>query len=112
MASRNLVAAMCLLAALASVASRVNAQASAAGDKTKKEALEWIDSYARFQVLFSKDDMKKLRDRVAAMTPEEAADWWKKTTRQRLLLTSPQWQETENWLRKFLDVQAKYSDED
>src|SRR4051794_25180107 len=81
-------------------------------EKIKKEALEFLDNYARFQVLFHPEDVKKLHDRVAAMSPEEAAAWWAKTEPQRKLLTSPEWAETENWLRKFLQVQAKYSDEE
>jgi hypothetical protein len=28
------------------------------------------------------------------------------------VLSSPQWSETETWLRKFLEVQARYSDEE
>lgn len=81
-------------------------------EKKKKDALEWLDRFARYQVLFNTDDVKKLRDKVAAMSPEEAAAWWEKTAPQRQVLASPQWAETESWLRKFLDVQAKYSDEE
>jgi hypothetical protein len=74
--------------------------------------VKWLESFARYQVLFNADDVKKLRDRVAAMTPEEAAKWWEQTTPQRKVLASPEWSETEEWLRKFLNVQAKYSDEE
>jgi hypothetical protein len=81
-------------------------------DATKKEALAWLDNFAQFQVLFHEDDVKKLRQRVEAMSPQEAASWWEKTGAQRDVLSSPQWRETERWLRDFLRVQAKYSDED
>jgi hypothetical protein len=86
--------------------------AAPSAEKTKKQALEWLDSFARFQVLFSADDVKSLRDRVASMSPDEAAAWWEKTTPQRKLLSSPEWSETENWLRKFLNVQARYNDDE
>src|SRR4029079_15887641 len=74
--------------------------------------LVWLVVFARVQVLFHVDDVKKLRERVAAMSPAEAAAWWDKTAEQRQVLTSPQWRDTERWLREFLEVQAKYSDED
>jgi hypothetical protein len=85
---------------------------TASAEKQKEEALLWLDRFARVQVLFHVDDVKKLRERVAAMSPAEAALWWEKTAPQREVLTSPQWRDTERWLREFLEVQAKYSDED
>jgi hypothetical protein len=88
------------------------AQPAPKPEKVKKEALEWLTSFARFQVLFSAEDVAKLRQRIEAMTPEEAAAWWEKTAPQRAILASPQWMETESWLRKFLNVQARYSDEE
>lgn len=81
-------------------------------DRVRKDALEWLDGFARYQVLFSADDVAKLRKKVEAMSPEDAASWWEKTAPQRAILASPQWTETENWLRKFLNVQARYSDEE
>lgn len=84
----------------------------ATAERTQKDAVTWLDNFARFQVLFNADDVKRLRERVAAMSPEEAAAWWERTAPQRQVLSSPQWRETESWLKKFLDVQAKYSDEE
>jgi hypothetical protein len=81
-------------------------------EQTKQEALAWLTSFSRYQVLFHADDVKKLKERVEAMTPEEAAKWWDRTAPQRKVLASPEWAETENWLRQFLDVQARYSDEE
>jgi hypothetical protein len=81
-------------------------------ERTKQEALKWLESFARFQVLFHAEDVKKLQQRVEAMSPEEAAKWWEQTALQRKVLASPEWSETEEWLRKFLNVQAKYSDEE
>jgi hypothetical protein len=85
---------------------------STSAQRTKEDALSWLTSFARYQVLFHADDVKKLRDRVEAMTPEEAAKWWEQTAPQRKVLASSEWSETEDWLRKFLRVQAKYSDEE
>src|SRR5436190_23287907 len=79
-------------------------------ERTKQDALQWLTSFGRYQVLFHAEDVKKLQERVAAMTPEEAAKWWDRTAPQRKVLASPEWDETERWLRQFLDVQAKYSD--
>jgi len=81
-------------------------------ERTKQDALQWLTSFGRYQVLFHADDVKKLRERVAAMSPEEAAKWWDRTAPQRKVLASPEWDETERWLRQFLDVQARYSDEE
>lgn len=88
------------------------AQTPPSAQRTKEDALQWLDSFARFQVLFHADDVKKLRARVEAMTPEEAAKWWAETEPKRKVLASPEWSETEQWLRQFLSVQAKYSDEE
>src|SRR6266850_890306 len=103
MIAQKILIGVVFVVAAANQDSPVWAQSAApSAEKTKKEALEFLDSYARFQVLFHPEDVKKLRDRVAAMTPEEATAWWAKTTPQRQLLTSPEWAETEAWLRKFL----------
>ena len=79
--------------------------------EAKKEALAWLDEFAKVEVLFSQDDLKKLRAKVAEMSDEEAAAWWKMSAEERELLESEQWQETRAWLREFLKVQAIYSDE-
>ncbi|MCO6454368.1 MAG: hypothetical protein J5I93_03550 [Pirellulaceae bacterium] len=86
--------------------------APATADSAKKEALEWLDAFSRRQVLFHSDDVKKLRARVAAMSEEEAAAWWQESEPKRRVLASPEWAETESWLRQFLAVQAIYSDEE
>ena len=100
-----------LIAVFATVG-QCTAQASAPNaEQTKQDALMWLTSFGRYQVLFHADDVKKLRERVEKMTPEEAAKWWAQTEPQRKLLASPQWSETEDWLRRFLNVQAKYSDD-
>jgi hypothetical protein len=101
------VAAVCWLAGITRASSN-----EAENEAIKKEALAWLDDFASRQVLFHADDVKKLKTRVEAMSPEEAATWWEEKAPQRKALSSPEWLETENWLRKFLDVQAIYSDDD
>jgi len=79
--------------------------------EVKQQALAWLDEFAKEEVLFSQKDLEKLRAKVASMSDEEAAAWWKKSAQERELLDSEQWQETRDWLREFLKVQAIYSDE-
>jgi hypothetical protein len=78
----------------------------------KKSALQWLDRFSREQVLFHEEDVKKLREKVEAMSPEEVSKWWKERASNREMLDSPEWQESQNWLREFLRVQARYSDDD
>lgn len=85
---------------------------AADAEATKKEALTWLDDFASRQVLFHADDVKKLKAKVEAMSPEEAVLWWEEKAPQREALSSPEWLETERWLREFLRVQAIYSDDD
>jgi hypothetical protein len=113
MVVRPIPVALVLASLIAGLATPCIAQPAAArADRTKRDALQWLDSFSRYQVLFNAEDVKKLRAKVEAMPAEEAAAWWEKSEPQRKVLASPEWGETESWLRKFLDVQAKYSDED
>ena len=77
----------------------------------KQQALRWLDRFAVNQALFSEQDVQKLRNKVAGMSDEEAQKWWDDTAIRRELLDSPDWQETQQWLKEFLKVQAIYSDE-
>ncbi len=86
-------------------------QAEDAPADVQKKALAWLDDFAVDQVLFHPKDVQKLHDKVAKMTPEEAAKWWDKTAEERKLFDSEDWQETRAWLKEFLKVQAIYSDE-
>lgn len=100
----------CLVAGWSGICLAQPAPASA--DSAHQAALEWLDNFSRRQVLFHADDVKKLRARVEAMSAEEAAAWWQQSEPKRRLLASPEWLETESWLRQFLAVQARYSDEE
>ena len=99
-----------LLAAPATAQSAPAADDSNDGIK-KAQALKWIDRFAAEQVLFSTQDVERLREKVVKMTETEAAAWWNKSASHRKLFDSKDWQETRRWLREFLRVQAIYSDE-
>jgi hypothetical protein len=101
---------MCVLAVFASPARSQVSSTDAAEDK--KNALNWLDRFSRVQVLFHPEDVKKLRDKVEAMSPEDVSKWWKERAPNREVLDSKEWQEAQNWFREFLRVQARYSDED
>lgn len=110
MTTRDLLLAGLVLAGVSFPAGTYG-QAPRSPEKIKQAAQEWLADFAKFQVLFNAEDVKKLQERVAAMSPEEAAAWFEKTAPQRQMLSSPEWVDTENWLRRFLNVQARYSDE-
>ena len=74
-------------------------------------ALKWINSYAKVQVLFHKKDVERVREKLSQASPEQAQQWLVETREIREALDSARWKETQNWLRKFLEVQAIYSDE-
>lgn len=94
------------------VVSRASGQAVSSPAEVKQTALKWLESFAQTQVLFHEEDMKRLKEKVAAMSPDEASKWWQERAANREFLDSPRWQETQNWLREFLRVQARYSDEE
>ena len=77
-----------------------------------REALGWLDRYLRAEVLFKKEDIEKIRKKVAAMSPEELQRWLSETAKIRAFLESDDWRKTREWLREFLKVQAIYSDEE
>ena len=81
-------------------------------ENAKAKVLEWIEDYRKEQVLFHDDDIARLQKELAEDTPEEAIKWWQRTASMREALESPQWQETREWLREFLKVQAIFSDEE
>ncbi len=82
-----------------------------AADDSKKEALAWIDSYRKVQVMFHDKDIERVRKKLEESTPEKAAEWLKDTKEMRKALDSPEWKETRVWFKEFLKVQAIYTDE-
>lgn len=81
-------------------------------EDTRAKALAWIDAYLPEQVLLTPGDAATFRERVARMSPQEAAAWLEQTAPLRTTLMSPSWLETRNWLRRFFEVQAVYSEHD
>ena len=77
----------------------------------RQQALAWLDRFRADQALFAESDVEQLHGKLAAATDEEARQWWEATEQSRQLLASPQWQETHDWFRKFLRVQAMLSED-
>jgi len=81
-------------------------------EQRKQEALDWLDNYLRVQVLFEPEDIQAVRETVAQMNPEELEAWIERTSALRADLESPEWKETQAWLREFLRVQAIYTEDE
>lgn len=86
-------------------------EAGAAGT-ARDQALQWVDRYRRDQTLFHDKDIERLVDRISRATPAQAEAWLEETQAIRAALDSPQWKETQQWFKEFLEVQAIYSDDD
>lgn len=81
-------------------------------DEERRGALDWLDRYITVQILFDRKDIEALRAKVATMPAGELHDWIQKTKQIRAKLESERWQQTREWLREFLRVQASYSDDE
>jgi len=78
----------------------------------KRKILDWLDRYQAVQVIFKEDHIEKLRANVARMPKDDLDRWLAQTAEVRAVLDSDEWQETREWYREFLRVQAIYSDEE
>ncbi len=87
-------------------------QPGADHEKEMQEALDWLDHYLSVQVIFRQEDVIKLRENVAKMTPEQLQAWLSRTKQVRERLSSPEWARTQAHLSDFLSKQAIYSDEE
>lgn len=96
--------------ALTILVSGLRTATAEAADDPKAEALKWIDSYRKVQVMFHDKDIERVRKKLEEATPEKAAEWLKETEELRTALDSKEWKETRDWLKEFLKVQAIYSD--
>jgi hypothetical protein len=74
--------------------------------------LQWFDNYAAETVIFQRQYIEAIRDRIAAMPPNEFNRWAIETVALREKLGSSEWQEAREWLRVFLEVSASSSSED
>ena len=85
---------------------------SLTAEERKQATLLWLDKYLTDSELMRKEDMAKIREAVAKMTPTQLDGWLKQTKSLSEYVESPQWQETKRWLKGFLRVQAIYSDKE
>ena len=97
---------------LTSASRAAEAQQAEQPQDARQQALAWLDRFSADQTLFADSDLEQLRSKLAAATETEARQWWEATEQSRQLLASPQWQETHDWFRRFLRVQAMLSDEE
>jgi hypothetical protein len=58
------------------------------------------------------EDVVKIRQAIAQMTPSQLEQWLQQTRKLREYVESDEWQQTKQWLRGFLRVQNIYSDKE
>jgi hypothetical protein len=78
----------------------------------RETTLLWLDSFLTESNLLRQEDISKIREAVSQMSPSQLREWLEQTKQLREYVESEQWQETKQWLREFLRVQAVYSDEE
>ncbi len=76
------------------------------------ETLDWLDKYMADSDLAPPGSFEKVRAVVAQLTPSQLEQWLIQTRRLRQYIESPEWQETKQWLRGYLKVQAVYSEQE
>ena len=81
-------------------------------EQRRQAALQWLDDYLKDAVLMSPEDITKIHDAVARMSPSQLERWLKDTEQLREFVEDPSWQETKRWLREYLRIQAVYSDKE
>ena len=81
-------------------------EAGAAGT-ARDQALQWVDRYRRDQTLFHDKDIERLVDRISRATPAQAEAWREETQANRAAVDSPQWKETQQWFKEFLEVRER-----
>lgn len=77
-----------------------------------RETLDWLDKYMADSALAPPGGFEKVRAVVAQLTPSQLEQWLIQTRRLRQYIESPEWQETRQWLRGYLKVQAVYSEQE
>jgi hypothetical protein len=81
-------------------------------DERLRETLDWLDKYMSDSQLAPPGAFEKVRAVVAQLTPSQLEQWLIQTRRLRQYIESPEWQETRQWLRGYLKVQAVYSEQE
>jgi len=76
-----------------------------------RETLDWLDRYLSTEVLFTREDVRQIRDKVARMSPDEFKTWLDETRDLRAQMESPEWQETRDFLHEILTKTKLFSEE-
>ncbi len=76
----------------------------------REATLLWLDTFLTESQLLRQDDVQKIRAAVANMSASQLEQWLAQTAQLREYVEGEQWQNTKQWLREFLRVQAIYSD--
>ena len=88
------------------------ASGAALEDTAKQKALKWLKSYQSVNQIFHRSEIERVMDELEAGTEDQAEDWLKKTRKNRDVLDSSRWKQSQAWLRDFLPVQGMYTKED
>lgn len=76
-----------------------------------QDTLDWLDRYLADEVLFRREDIRRIREKVANMSPAELQTWLKETKQLRAQLESPKWQKTREFLKEILTKTKLFSKE-
>ncbi len=109
-----LSAGMALLAAPAhgQIGGRDITDANLNDAERRETTLLWLNTFLSESELLRQEDMAKIRQAVAQMSPSQLAQWLEQTKQLRQYVEGEKWQETKRWLREFMRVQAIYSDKE
>ena len=78
----------------------------------RETTLLWLDTFLTESDLLRQDDMAKIRAAVAQMSPSQMQQWLEQTKTLRQYVEGERWQQTKQWLREFMRVQAIYSEQE
>jgi hypothetical protein len=84
---------------------------TAVDENTREEVLQWLNQYLTTEVLFRKEDIQALREKIAQMSPVDLQQWLDQTQEIRDTLDSEQWKSTRIWLQGYLPTQL-YTDQE
>ncbi len=109
-----LSAVMALLAAPAygQIGNRDITDANLNDAERRETTLLWLNTFLSESDLLRKEDMDKIRQAVAQMSPSQLRQWLEQTKQLRQYVEGEKWQGTKQWLREFMRVQAIYSSQE
>ncbi len=76
----------------------------------RESTLLWLNTFLTESDLLRQEDVDKIRQAVAQMSPSQLQRWLEQTKQLRTYVESEKWQQTKRWLREFMRVQAIYSE--